>query len=200
MPCLARTWTYSLFVGCCAELIGCSAPVPAHGGDVDSLWAAIADTTKRIDGLEEKLTVGSTNTTTHSNAEYLRVRRRVIEFNTTGNEVCNEHGEACVFVIPTRSNDSKGQFWGYDVPSCNSRIVRDTGGCRRSFGKKSLCFLDRTSSRRARDATSRESFTSNGFCIDSVDGSPRGCSYAAAVCTSEPALAGLLPVFGEQPK
>lgn len=54
-----------------------------------------------------------------------RLRFRRVWLGQTGTETCADSGEACVGMRPLRTSlAGTGQFWGYTVPACNSRLKR----------------------------------------------------------------------------
>jgi hypothetical protein len=57
-----------------------------------------------------------------------QVTRQPITLDKTGNEVCNEHGEVCIAVTPSKAFDAMDRFCGYNMIDCNSRI-RPLEGC-----------------------------------------------------------------------
>lgn len=96
-------------------------------------------------------------------SEYVRVAKRTIELGQTGHDVCNAEGKTCLAVLASRLHSRvDGLFWGYAIPSCNSRLSRKPG-C--SAGND--YFLDGAPNRRAKDALSKSHTEGgNGICLE----------------------------------
>ncbi len=101
-----------------------------------------------------------------------------IGLGETGSEVCYEQGMSCLSVTTARIVDSKGEFYGFITPDCDSQVIEDSS-CIEPFETEYA--IDKVTYTKHPDSKSEEFLNKKSFCIGKGKGKKGIYEYAYCV-------------------
>ena len=107
-------------------------------------------------------------------SDYVNVNRRELEMGKNGTQVCNELGQACLFLSTAKSyNIETNEFVGYTTFFCDSSEIRKSSTCPQGF------MLGNGRFTKALESTSTDRYSGNlclqnnsytyVYCIDTIE-------------------------------
>lgn len=146
--------TLAAILGC--GIVGLPAKVDALRADVDRQGAEIEAFKRTVEN------------------DYVSVTRRTLEMGKTGTQVCNESGQACLFLSTAKAVDVKtSEFVGYTTFFCDSSRIKVNSSCTHGFvlteGRFTKARESTSTARYSGDLCLNDNEYQSVYCIDTIE-------------------------------
>lgn len=106
--------------------------------------------------------------------DYVSVTRRTLEMGKTGTQVCNESGQACLFLSTAKAVDVKtSEFVGYTTFFCDSSRIKVNSACSHGFilteGRFTKARESTSTARYSGDLCLGDNEYQSVYCIDTIE-------------------------------